>query len=126
MDRDSAAEARWPADLEAIVAKSVRSLREGRGISQHQLGSDLLLHRCGMTQAGVDLLESGQKPLRLNEVAAIAAYFDVPVESLWQPGGELLKEHQRAFLLRAAVADEAEQRASAYYSQQRSERLRDK
>ena len=119
-------EAPWPIDLEAAVAKNVRRLRESRGVSQQQLGSDLSRNGFGMHQVTVAQLEAGAKPLRLNEVAAIAAYFVVPVESLWQPGGEILKEHEHVFLLGVAQADEAEQRAAAYYSEERNERLRDK
>jgi len=126
MDRYERAEASWPVDLEAVVARNVRLLREGRGISRQQLGADLVLHGCGMSEATVALMEAGSRQLRLNEVAAIAAYFVVPVESLWQPGGEILREHERVFLLGAAQADEAEQREAAYYSQERNERLRDK
>jgi len=126
MDRYEQADASWPVDLEAVVARNVRLLREGRGISRQQLGADLVLHGCGMSEATVALMEAGSRQLRLNEVAAIAAYFVVPVESLWQSGGEILKEHERVFLLGAAQADEAEQREADYYSQERNERLRDK
>ena len=126
MDRYEQAAVRWPVDLEAVVARNVRLLREGRGISRQQLGADLVLHGCLMSEATVALMEAGSRPLRLNEVAAIAAYFVVPVESLWQPGGEILKEHEHLFLLGVAQADEAEQRAAAYYSDERNERLRDK
>ena len=126
MDRYEQAEATWPVDLEAVVARNVRLLREGRGISRQQLGADLVLHGCGMSEATVALMEAGSRPLRLNEVAAIAAYFVVPVESLWQPGGEIPKEHKRVFVVGAAQDDEAEKRAAAYYSQERNERLRDK
>ena len=126
MDRYEQAEATWPVDLEAVVARNVRLLREGRGISRQQLGADLVLHGCGMSEATVALMEAGSRQLRLNEVAAIAAYFVVPVESLWQPGGEIPKEHKRVFVVGAAQDDEAEKRAAAYYSQERNERLRDK
>jgi hypothetical protein len=51
-------------------------------MDQQQLGSDLYLHGFGMHQTTVAKLEAGAKPLRLNEVAAIGAYFGVPVESL--------------------------------------------
>ena len=71
MDWDEHVAPRWPVDLEATVAKNVRWLREGRGISQQQLGSDLYLHGFGMHQMTVAKLEAGEKPLRLNEVAAI-------------------------------------------------------
>ena len=126
MDRYEQAEATWPVDLEAVVARNVRLLREGCDISRHQLGADLVLHGCGMSEATVALMEAGSRQLRLNEVAAIAAYFVVPVESLWQPGGEIPKEHKRVFVVGAAQDDEAEKRAAAYYSQERNERLRDK
>ena len=126
MDRYEQAEATWPVDLEAVVARNVRLLREGRGISRQQLGADLVLHGCLMSEATVALMEAGSRQLRLNEVAAIAAYFVVPVESLWQPGGEIPKEHKRVFVVGAAQDDEAEKRAAAYYSQERNERLRDK
>jgi transcriptional regulator with XRE-family HTH domain len=124
MDLDEQAETQWPIDLEQTVAKNVRWLREGRGISQQQLGSDLSRNGFGMHQMTVAQLEAGVKPLRLNEVAAIAAYFEVPVESLWQGGSETLKILDGR--LGAAQAAEVEQMAADYYTQQRIERLRDK
>ena len=121
MDWDEHVAPRWPVDLEATVAKNVRWLREGRGISQQQLGSDLYLHGFGVHQMTVPKLDAGEEPLRLNEVAAIGAYFGVPVESLWQEGGQVLTEHEIAVLLEQiagcdvsdAKAVEAAQRASA-------------
>jgi transcriptional regulator with XRE-family HTH domain len=129
MDRDEQVEARWPIDLEAVVAKNVRWLRESRGLSQRQLGSDLALHGFGMHVTTVARLEGGARPLRLNEVAAIAALFTVPIESLWQKGGEVLSERETAAQderLATAQAADAEQRGAAYYSAERNERLRDK
>ena len=41
MDLDGQAEARGRVDLEATVAKNLRWLREGRGLSQQQLGSEI-------------------------------------------------------------------------------------
>jgi transcriptional regulator with XRE-family HTH domain len=117
-------EARWPIDLEASVGKNVRRLRESHGVSQQQLGSDLARNGFGMHQVTVAQLEAGAKPLRLNEVAAIAAYFEVPVESLWRDG-ELLSEALDARLGVAQAAD-VEQMAAEYYTLQRIERLRDK
>ena len=131
MNRDRQAEtqgsvdARWPIDLEVTVAKSIRSLREGRGITQQQLGSDLSLSGFGMHQMTVARLEAGVKPLRLNEVAAIAAYFELPIEALWQAGGEILSKTGDDGLGAAQAAD-VEQMAADYYTQQRVERLRDK
>src|SRR5450759_1513587 len=94
MSRDSQVEAqglveaRWPVDLEVTVARNVRWLREGRGITQQQLGSDLSLSGFVMHQMTVAQLEAGVKPLRLNEVAAIAAYFELPIEALWRQAGD--------------------------------------
>jgi transcriptional regulator with XRE-family HTH domain len=118
-------EARWPIDLEAVVAKNVRRLRDSRGVTQQQLGSDLSRNGFGMHQMTVAQLEAGAKPLRLNEVAAIAAYFDVPVESLWQEGSGTfsgIDDHR----LGVSQAAEVEQMAADYYRLQRIERLRDK
>jgi transcriptional regulator with XRE-family HTH domain len=108
-----------------MVAKNIRWLREGRGISQQQLGSDLFLHGSGIHQITVAKLESGAKPVRLNDIAAIAAYVEVPIEALWQDDAEMPKrigdERQGA-----AQAADVEQTAADYYTQQRIERLRDK
>jgi transcriptional regulator with XRE-family HTH domain len=125
MDRDEQPEAGWPIDLEVTVARNVRLLREGRGVSQQQLGSDLFRYGFGMNQTTVAELETGAKSLRLNEVAAIAAYFEVPIESLWQEGAETLTRilDER---LGAAQAADVEKMAADYYTQQRIERLRDK
>src|ERR1035437_6330255 len=99
MGNDEEVTTRWLIDLEAIVASNVRTLREGRSLSQQQLGSDLSVHGVGMHQTTVAKLEAGAKPLRLNEVAAIAAYFEVPIESLWEPTGVKLREHEETVLL---------------------------
>jgi transcriptional regulator with XRE-family HTH domain len=132
MSRDNQAEAwrpvetRWPIDLEVTVARNVRWLREGRGITQQQLGSDLSLSGFGMHQMTVARLEAGVKPLRLNEVAAIAAYFEMPIEALWRQEGDEILSRTESDRLGAAQAADVEQMAADYYTQQRIERLRDK
>jgi hypothetical protein len=116
-------EARWSVDLEATVAKNVCWLRESRGISRDRLGSDLIHHGFGMDEQTVLELESGRKPLRLNEIAVIAAYFKVPIQSLWRDDAEIAHE----LMLAAEAAHEEERRVAAeYYTQQRIERLRNK
>jgi transcriptional regulator with XRE-family HTH domain len=116
MENDGEGEARWPIDLEARVAKNVRRLREGRGISQHQLGADLAIHGVGMHQTTVAKLEAGSKPLRLNEVLAIAAYFEVPIESLWEESGDVVSEYEVADLLRETlIADGLLAKANAAF-----------
>lgn len=143
MDRDEQAAARWPIDLEAVVAKNLRRLRESHGLSQEQLGSDLALHGFGMHYTTVAQLEVGARPLRLNEVAALAALFQVPIESLWQKRAETPDEREARTAREPEAADEreaevqdkpqsaarsaeAERMTADYYSEQRRERLRDK
>src|ERR1035437_2284850 len=99
MENDREGEVTRPIDLEATVAKNVRWLREVRGLSQQQLGADL-----GMHQTTIAKLEAGAKPLRLNEVAPIAAYFEVPVGSLWEGSGAILGERSIAVVL-AEISD---------------------
>jgi transcriptional regulator with XRE-family HTH domain len=100
MEHDGDDNSGWPDELERAVGKNVRGLRESRGLSQQQLGSDLLAYHAGMHQTTVAKLEAGSKPLRLNEVAAIAAYFNVPIESLWDRTGATLNEGEETTLLR--------------------------
>jgi transcriptional regulator with XRE-family HTH domain len=122
MDRYRQVEARWSDDLEATVAKNVWRLRESRAISQEQLAADLFGPGAEMLHSCVSQLEAGEKPLRLNEVAAIAAYFEVPIESLWQDAAEISDER----LLAERNAESAGQRTADYYNRERAERLRNK
>ena len=94
MENDREGEVTRPIDLEATVAKNVRWLRDVRGLSQQQLGADL-----GMHQTTVAKLEAGSKPLRLNEIATIAAYFEVPPASLWEESMAILGERSIAVVL---------------------------
>ena len=128
MQRDEQAGGR-PVNLEATVAKNLRWLRESHGLSREQLGSALALHGFDLHDTTVAQIEDGARPLRLNEVAALAAIFRVPVESLWEQrdatpgepdcGGQDKRDA-------AAGAVDAEQQLADYYRQQRYERLRDK
>jgi transcriptional regulator with XRE-family HTH domain len=115
-------EARWSNDLEATVAKNVWRLRESRAISQEQLASDLFGPGAEMRHSSVSRLEAGEKPLRLNEVAAIAAYFEVPMESLWQDAAEISDVR----LMAERAEESARQRTADYYNRERTERLRNK
>lgn len=80
---------RWEFDLEAVIGGNIRRLREARGLSQRQLCVELVLHGLSWHQTTLSKVEAGDKPLRLNEAAAIASYFDVPVESLWEATEEV-------------------------------------
>jgi hypothetical protein len=77
-----------------------------------------------MSQTTVAELEAGARSWKLNEVAAMAAYFEVPLDSLWQDGAEVLSRIRQE-RLGAALAADVEQRAAHYYTEQRTERLRD-
>jgi transcriptional regulator with XRE-family HTH domain len=125
MDRLERVSTGWAVDREAAVAKSVSWLRRSRGITQRQLGADLFAMGFGMNQATVAKLEAGAKHLRLNEIAAIATYFEVPLESLWLDDAEALDKivNER---LHAAQVELAERMTADYYTRQRVERLRDK
>lgn len=68
--------------MEALVGVQVRRLRTERGWSQAQLGQKLSPYGFDLTQTTVAKLELGQRPLRLNEVAAIAHLFGVTVPDL--------------------------------------------
>jgi transcriptional regulator with XRE-family HTH domain len=122
MDRYRQVEARWSEDLEATVAKNVWRLRESRAISQEQLAADLFGPGAEMLHSCVSQLEAGEKPLRLNEVAAIAAYFEVPIEALWQDAAEISDER----LLAERNEESASQKTADYYNRERMERLRNK
>jgi len=78
-----------------------------------------------MNQATVAKLEAGAKQLRLNEIAAIATYFRVPLESLWLDDTEALEKIVNERLL-AAQVELAERMTADYYARQRVERLRPK
>lgn len=122
MDTYKQVEARWSDDLEATVAKNVWRLRESRAISQEQLAADLFGPGAEMRHSSVSRLEAGESPLRLNEVAAIAAYFEVPIDSLWQDAAEISDQR----LTDERAEEFQRERTAHYYNQERIERLRNK
>jgi transcriptional regulator with XRE-family HTH domain len=63
--------------LEAVIGRRVRALRKLRGWSQVDLGLRLDLH-----QTSVAKLESAGRSIRVNELATLAAIFDVRLEDL--------------------------------------------
>jgi hypothetical protein len=46
----------------------------------------------------------GPKPLRINEVAAIAAYCNAPIQSLWEAAAVILNEHELGVLMSEVAA----------------------
>ncbi len=114
---------RWAVDLEAVVARRVRRLREEFGLTQAEFGRRLANHGPGMQQTTVARLEAGARPIRLNEVAAMAHVFDVHPSALWrmdeepltvEEADDLAVQFERQLLLleqlREAVEAEAEER----------------
>jgi transcriptional regulator with XRE-family HTH domain len=69
-------------DLEAEVGRRVRALREAQGLSQQQLGHELASLGFPMEQPTVYKLEKGARPIRINELAALAQVFSVSVQEL--------------------------------------------
>lgn len=71
--------------LERRVAENVRRLRKERGWTQSELGQRLGTFGFPMQQTTVTKLEAGERPIRLDEVLALARLFDVKVEDLYSP-----------------------------------------
>jgi len=67
---------------EVDVGAAVRRLRTERGWSQAQLGAKLKPYGFDLTQTTVAKLELGQRPIRLNEAAALADIFGMSTEQL--------------------------------------------
>ena len=64
---------------EQLVARQVRLLRQGRGWSQQEVAEKMRAYGYQWSQATVTRLESASRPIRLNELADLAALFGVPV-----------------------------------------------
>ena len=72
-------------DLERAVGLRVRALREARGLSQQQLGQKLAALGYPMEQPTVYKLEKGTRPIRVNEIEAVATIFGVDIAELLTP-----------------------------------------
>lgn len=73
-------------DLERRAVETLISLREERGWSQSELARKMV--DAGWTtynQMTVSRTEKGDRPIRLNEIAALADIFEVDMYSLWLP-----------------------------------------
>lgn len=75
-------------DLEHAIGLRVRAFREARGMSQAQLGEALGAFGFPMGQPTIYKLENGARPLRVNELAALAGVFRIPVVHLLGSGAE--------------------------------------
>ncbi|MDV8148535.1 helix-turn-helix transcriptional regulator [Arthrobacter sp. B10-11] len=75
-----------PPDLEKRVVESLIRLREERGWSQSELARQMV--EAGWpkyTQMTVSRTEKGERPIRLDEVGALADIFEVDMHRLWMP-----------------------------------------
>jgi transcriptional regulator with XRE-family HTH domain len=84
-----------PIDVEAAIGQRVRAHREERGWSQAHLGKLLADFGAPMNQPMVYKLEHGSRPLRVNEVQALAFAFDVTMD-------ELLRDKETSAAIAAA------------------------
>jgi transcriptional regulator with XRE-family HTH domain len=71
---------------ERIVARYIRLLRQGRGWSQQEVAEKMRAYGYEWSQATVTRLESASRPIRLNELADLAALFGVPVMQFLESG----------------------------------------
>lgn len=74
-------------NLEVAVGARVRMLRELRGWSQAQLADRLRSMGFDMHQTTVAKLEGANRPIRVNELAALAVIFDSTVHELLRVEG---------------------------------------
>jgi transcriptional regulator with XRE-family HTH domain len=75
---------------EQLVGRQVRLLRQARGWSQQDVAEKMRAYGYQWSQATVTRLEAATRPIRLNELADLAALFGIPVpQFLEDPGFEV-------------------------------------
>jgi transcriptional regulator with XRE-family HTH domain len=82
-DMDGLQPESYAQNWETRFGSNVRSLRQERGWTQEEFGKRLATAGFPMSQPIVANLESGKRPTRVAEVAAIAAVFSIPVALLF-------------------------------------------
>lgn len=71
---------------EQLAGRLVRLLRQGRGWSQQEVANGMnTTFGYSWGQSTVGKIEAAQRPLRVNELADLAALFGVPVTQLLEP-----------------------------------------
>jgi transcriptional regulator with XRE-family HTH domain len=73
---------------EQFIGRQVRMLRQINGWSQHDVAEKMRAYGYQWSQATVTRLEAATRPIRLNELADLAALFGVPVPQFleyWTP-----------------------------------------
>lgn len=97
----------------------VRDARIERGWSQRELARELALHGIKLDPSGITRLEKGQRPIRLDEAAAIARVFNASVEEMISPPDNLIfqaAESARKWISSAKQTEEYGQRFSELIS----------
>lgn len=69
-------------DAESLVGARIRSMRQDRPWSQEELAELMRQYGFNWFQSTVTKTEHANRPLRLNEAAALAQIFGIPLEGL--------------------------------------------
>ena len=94
---------------EYFVGRKVARMREQRGWSQSVLGEKLARHGFELHQTTIAKLEAGKRPIRVNEVVALADVFSVPVlDLLPDEVGMIVNQDELAMLAREIQHAQAE------------------
>lgn len=99
-------------DPEALAGKELHQLRKAHGWSQEEAAKRMKAYGYSWNQTMISKIESGSRPLRVNELADFADLYGVPVARLIHP--QMSMEEVEAELGGIGPAlEEAEARASA-------------
>jgi transcriptional regulator with XRE-family HTH domain len=103
---------------EQLAARQLRLLRQGRNWSQLEVAEKMRAYGYQWSQATVTRLEAATRPIRLNELAALAALYGVPVAQFLEPGAPddfevLEREIEQLRAQRAGLAQRLEAANSA-------------
>jgi transcriptional regulator with XRE-family HTH domain len=92
------------ANVEEVIGRRLRELRQAAGMSQRDVAALIP----GWRQSLVSKMESGNRPMRLNELAALAAIFGVTLPELIGTGrvNEAQTYRQMERVIRERVAAE--------------------
>ena len=96
---------------EQFVGRMVRLLREGRDWSQQELALRMQPYGYQWSQATVTRLESASRPIRVNELADLAALFEIPVSTFLDPAVQNRDDLDGLGDLERELADATEKRA---------------
>lgn len=110
-ETDRAAPAKTP---EQLAGDEIRRLRKAQHWSQEELARRMAVYGYDWHQTTVGRTESGERPLRLNEVVHLAALFRVPVTQFLLPVDLTLKQIDKEITWQAKAREEIRERAETY------------